>query len=214
MLLVWEPMSQMLAKMRLSRIQLWQLVMKPESPKPRILRLVVLWERKCRNLVPLWVGVPLSWLLRKTPNSPEQIDSIHNAVVNAIGARFDQAIWQLMLRFMKLNFGYFVVCWWRNFEWTAFAWYLRAASQKFIGIVLASYLRCFSENAQKFKPSDAEVQVLDEDNQQMLSEPEALVWINSELLNDLIQENLIMYSTALRDILRLVPQVRETLISI
>ena len=40
----------------------------------------------------------------ETPRTTEQIDSIHNAVVNAIGARFDQVDLATHVRSMKWNF--------------------------------------------------------------------------------------------------------------
>ena len=57
----------------------------------------------------------------------------------------------------------------------------------------------FLRMLKKFKPNDAEVQVLDEDDQQMLAGTRSLgSGLTPELLNDLIQEKPDNVSTALR----------------
>ena len=69
-----------------------------------------------------------------------------------------------------------------------------------LGIVLALVVFViFLRMLKKFKPSDAEVQVLDEDDQQLLSGTRSLgSGLTPELLNDLIQEKPDNVGTALR----------------
>ena len=63
-------------------------------------------------------------------------------------------------------------------------------SKTYLGIVLALVVFViFLRMLKKFKPSDAEVQVLDEDDQQFLSGTRSLgSGLTPELLNDLIQK--------------------------
>jgi len=62
-------------------------------------------------------------------------------------------------------------------------------------VIFVMFLRMLK----KFKPSDAEVQVLDEDDQQLLSGTRSLgSGLTPELLNDLIQEKPDNVGTALR----------------
>ena len=69
-----------------------------------------------------------------------------------------------------------------------------------LGIILAlAIFFVFLRMLKKFKPNDAEVQVLDEDDQQMLAGTRSLgSGLTPELLNDLIQEKPDNVSTALR----------------
>ena len=68
-----------------------------------------------------------------------------------------------------------------------------------LGIILAlAIFFVFLRMLKKFKPSDAEVQVLDEDDQQMLIKTRSLGSGLTRALNDLIQEKPHNVSTALR----------------
>ena len=72
--------------------------------------------------------------------------------------------------------------------------------ENLLGIILAlAIFFVFLRMLKKFKPNDAEVQVLDEDDQQMLAGTRSLgSGLTPELLNDLIQEKPDNVSTALR----------------
>jgi flagellar M-ring protein FliF len=138
----------------------------------------------------------------ETPRSTEQIESIHNAVVNAIGARFDQVDLATHVTVHEVDFL------------PAFVGPAGETLNQFqnildtygphlknlLGIILAvAIFVVFLRMLKKFKPSDAEVQVLDEDDQQMLSGTRSLgSGLTPELLNDLIQEKPDNVSTALR----------------
>jgi flagellar M-ring protein FliF len=69
-----------------------------------------------------------------------------------------------------------------------------------LGVVLAlAIFIIFLRLLKKFKPSDAEVQILGEDDQQLLSGTRSLGrGLTPELLNDLIQEKPDNVSVALR----------------
>ena len=138
----------------------------------------------------------------ETPRSPEQIDSIHNAVVNAIGARFDQVDLATHVTVHEVEFqpafigpGGETLNQFQHLLDT-YGPHLK----NLLGIVLAiAIFVVFLRMLKKFKPSDAEVQVLDEDDQQMLSGARSLgSGLTPELLNDLIQEKPDNVSTALR----------------
>ncbi|MDG1138897.1 MAG: flagellar basal-body MS-ring/collar protein FliF [Opitutales bacterium] len=136
------------------------------------------------------------------PRSPAEIDSIHGAVVNAIGARFDQSDLTTHVTVHEVEFQ------------PSFAGPTGETLNQFqhlldtygphlknlLGIVLALVIFfVFLRMLKKFKPSEAEVQVLDEDDQQMLAGTRSLgSGLTPELLNDLIQEKPDNVSTALR----------------
>ena len=63
-----------------------------------------------------------------------------------------------------------------------------------MGVILALVISKVFKDVEKFKPSEAEVQVLNEDDQQLLSGTRSLEGLTPELLNDLIQENRIMWA--------------------
>ena len=129
----------------------------------------------------------------ETPRTTEQIDSIHNAVVNAIGARFDQVDLATHVTVHEVEFlPAFVGP--AGETLNQFQHILDTYGphlKNLLGIVLAiAIFVVFLRMLKKFKPSEAEVQVLDEDDQQMLSGTRSLgSGLTPELLNDLIQEN-------------------------
>lgn len=138
----------------------------------------------------------------ETPRTAEQIDGIHSAVVNAIGARFDQVDLDTHVTVHEVEFQ------------PAFVGPAGETLNQFqqildtygphlknlLGVILAiAIFIVFLRLLKKFKPSDAEVQILDEDDQQMLSGTRSLgSGLTPELLNDLIQEKPDNVSTALR----------------
>jgi flagellar M-ring protein FliF len=138
----------------------------------------------------------------ETPRTTEQIDSIHNAVVNAIGARFDQVDLTTHVTVHEVEFlPAFVGP--AGETLNQFQHILDTYGphlKNLLGIVLAiAIFVVFLRMLKKFKPSEAEVQVLDEDDQQMLSGTRSLgSGLTPELLNDLIQEKPDNVSTALR----------------
>ena len=138
----------------------------------------------------------------ESPRTPAEIDNIHDAVVNAIGARFDQVDLETHVTVHEVEFQ------------PAFTGPAGETLNQFqnlidtygphlknlLGIVLAiAIFIVFLRMLKKFKPSEAEVQVLDEDDQQMLAGTRSLgSGLTPELLNDLIQEKPDNVSTALR----------------
>jgi len=139
----------------------------------------------------------------ETPRTADEISSIHEAVVNAIGARFDKeadltthvTVHEVVFQpaFVgpageTLNqFQNFVETWGPHLK-------------TLLGVVIAiAIFVIFIRMLKKFKPNEAEVQVLDEDDQQMLSGTRTLgSGLTPELLNDLIQEKPDNVGTALR----------------
>ena len=138
----------------------------------------------------------------ESPRTADQIQSIHDAVVNAIGARFDQVDLQTHVTVHEVDFlpafmgpaGETL----NQFEHIlqTYGHHIK----NLVGIVLALVIFVmFLRMLKKFKPSDAEVQVLDEDDQQLLSGTRSLgSGLTPELLNDLIQEKPDNVGTALR----------------
>jgi flagellar M-ring protein FliF len=138
----------------------------------------------------------------ESPRSPEQIESIHDAVVNAIGARFDQVDLDTHVTVHEVDFlpafagpGGETLNQFQNFLDT-YGPHLK----NLLGVVLAlAIFIIFLRLLKKFKPSDAEVQILGEDDQQLLSGTRSLGrGLTPELLNDLIQEKPDNVSVALR----------------
>ena len=128
----------------------------------------------------------------ESPRSPEQIESIHEAVVNAIGARFDQVDLDTHVTVHEVDFlpafagpGGETLNQFQNFMDT-YGPHLK----NLLGIILAlAIFVIFLRLLKKFKPSEAEVQILGEDDQQLLSGTRSLGrGLTPELLNDLIQE--------------------------
>ena len=138
----------------------------------------------------------------ESPRSPEQIESIHDAVVNAIGARFDQVDLTTHVTVHEVDFlpafagpGGETLNQFQNFLDT-YGPHLK----NLLGVVLAlAIFIIFLRLLKKFKPSDAEVQILGEDDQQLLTGTRSLGrGLTPELLNDLIQEKPDNVSVALR----------------
>ena len=140
----------------------------------------------------------------ETPRAQAELENMVIAVANAIGARFDKGsdlsenVKVYEVEFKDANaFGSpaetlgqvqgFIDAYWPIIK-------------SFLGPLLAIvmfvvFLRMFK----KFKPSEAEVQVLDEDDQQLLAGTRSLgSGLTPELLNDLIQEKPDNVGTALR----------------
>lgn len=138
----------------------------------------------------------------ESPRTPDQIQGIHDAVVNAIGARFDSVDLETHVTVHEVEFlpafmgpaGETL----NQFEHIlqTYGHHIK----NLVGIVLALVIFVmFLRMLKKFKPSDAEVQVLDEDDQQLLSGTRSLgSGLTPELLNDLIQEKPDNVGTALR----------------
>ena len=138
----------------------------------------------------------------EAPRSTAEIEGIHNAVVNAIGARFDQLDLETHVTVHEVEFQ-------PSFVGPAGETLNQFQNlidtygphlKNLLGIILAiAIFIVFLRMLKKFKPSDAEVQVLDEDDQQMLAGTRSLgSGLTPELLNDLIQEKPDNVSTALR----------------
>ena len=154
------------------------------------------------------VGRSAAVLIAKgeTPRTPAQIEVIKESVVNAIGARFDLDD-QKLETYVTVN----------EVEFLDAASPFGAAGETasllkgffetwspvfktFLGPLLAIVMFIvFLRMLKKFKPSEAEVQVLDEDDQQLLAGTRSLgSGLTPELLNDLIQEKPDNVGTALR----------------
>ena len=150
------------------------------------------------------VGRSAAVLIAKgeSPRSTQEIDGIRDAVVNAIGARFDQSDLTTHVTVHEVEFL------------PAFVGPAGETLNKFqqvldtygphlknlLGVVLAlAIFVVFLRMLKKFKPRDAEVQVLNEDDQQLLSGTRSLgSGLTPELLNDLIQEKPDNVGTALK----------------
>ena len=150
------------------------------------------------------VGRSAAVLIAKgeTPKTPAEIEVIKDSVVNAIGARFDDIDLSTHVTVHEVEFlesSAFAVgdtlSQWQNLIDTYLP-VLKSLLGPFLAIVmLIIFLRMFK----KFKPSEAEVQVLDEDDQQLLAGTRSLgSGLTPELLNDLIQEKPDNVGTALR----------------
>ena len=138
----------------------------------------------------------------ESPRSPDQIQGIHDAVVNAIGARFDQVDLATHITVHEVDFlpafvgpgGETLNQFQRILD--TYGPHLK----NLFGVVLAIVIfMVFLRMIKKFKPNDAEVQILGEDDSQYLSGTKALGGgLTPELLNDLIQEKPDNVSVALR----------------
>ena len=138
----------------------------------------------------------------ESPRSPDQIQGIHDAVVNAIGARFDQVDLTTHITVHEVDFlpafvgpgGETLNQFQRILD--TYGPHLK----NLFGVVLAIVIfMVFLRMIKKFKPNDAEVQILGEDDSQYLSGTKALGGgLTPELLNDLIQEKPDNVSVALR----------------
>jgi flagellar M-ring protein FliF len=154
------------------------------------------------------VGRSAAVLIAKgeAPRTAAQIEVIKESVVNAIGARFDLEDQQLQT-YVTVNEVEFLdadspfgaagetASFLKNFfdTWSPL---MKSLLGPFLAIVmLVIFLRMYK----KFKPSEAEVQVLDEDDQGLLAGTRSLgSGLTPELLNDLIQEKPDNVGTALR----------------
>ena len=136
------------------------------------------------------------------PRSPEQIQSIHDAVVNAIGARFDQVDLDTHVTVHEVDFlPAFVGPGGETLnEFQRILDTYGPHLKNLLGVVLALVIfMVFLRMIKKFKPNEAEVQILGEDESQYLSGTKALGGgLTPELLNDLIQEKPDNVSVALR----------------
>jgi len=154
------------------------------------------------------VGRSAAVLIAKgeAPRTAAQIEVIKESVVNAIGARFDLEDQQLQT-YVTVNEVEFLdadspfgaagetASFLKNFfdTWSPL---MKSLLGPFLAIVmLVVFFRMFK----KFKPSETEVQVLDEDDQGLLAGTRSLgSGLTPELLNDLIQEKPDNVGTALR----------------
>ena len=138
----------------------------------------------------------------EAPRSPEQIQSIHDAVVNAIGARFDQVDLDTHVTVHEVDFlPAFVGPGGETLnEFQRILDTYGPHLKNLLGVVLALVIfMVFLRMIKKFKPNEAEVQILGEDESQYLSGTKALGGgLTPELLNDLIQEKPDNVSVALR----------------
>ena len=138
----------------------------------------------------------------ETPRSTQEIEGIHEAVVNAIGARFDQSDIATHVTVHEVEFlPAFIGP--AGETLNQFQHILDTYGphlKNLLGVVLAvAMFVIFLRMLKKFKPTDAEVQVLDEDDQRLLTGTRSLgSGLTPELLNDLIQEKPDNVGTALR----------------
>ncbi len=150
------------------------------------------------------VGRSAAVLIAKgeSPRSAQEIDGIRDAVVNAIGARFDQSDLTTHVTVHEVEFlPAFVGP--AGETLNQFQQILDTYGphlKNLLGVVLAlAIFIVFLRMLKKFKPSDAEVQVLNEDDQQLLTGTRSLgSGLTPELLNDLIQEKPDNVGTALK----------------
>jgi flagellar M-ring protein FliF len=150
------------------------------------------------------VGRSAAVLIAKgeTPKTPAEIEVIKESVVNAIGARFDDLdltthVTVHEVEFLESStFGVGdTIGQWQSLVDT-YGPILKTLLGPLLALVMfIVFLRMFK----KFRPSEAEVQVLDEDDQQLLAGTRSLgSGLTPELLNDLIQEKPDNVGTALR----------------
>ena len=138
----------------------------------------------------------------ESPRTAQEIDGIRDAVVNAIGARFDQLDLNTHVTVHEVEFlPAFVGP--AGETLNQFQQILDTYGphlKNILGVVLAlAIFVVFLRMLKKFKPNDAEVQVLNEDDQQLLSGTRSLgSGLTPELLNDLIQEKPDNVGTALK----------------
>lgn len=140
----------------------------------------------------------------ETPKTAAEIDVIKESVVNAIGARFDENtdltthVTVHEVEFMESSaFG---AAGDAIGKWQSLIEEYGSLFKTLLGPLLAIVMFfVFVRMFKKFKPSEAEVQVLDEDDQQLLAGTRSLgSGLTPELLNDLIQEKPDNVGTALR----------------
>ena len=141
----------------------------------------------------------------ETPRTAEDISVIRESVINAVGARFNLEENELLthvtvneVAFQSSSIGGLGGESLDKFQQFVDTW--GPHLKTLLGIVLAlTMFIVFIKMLKKFKPNDAEVQVLDEDDQQLLAGTRSLgSGLTPELLNDLIQEKPDNVGTALR----------------
>ena len=141
----------------------------------------------------------------ETPRTAEDINVIRESVINAVGARFNLEENELLthvtvneVAFQSSSIGGLGGESLDKFQQFVDTW--GPHLKTLLGIVLAlTMFIVFIKMLKKFKPNDAEVQVLDEDDQQLLAGTRSLgSGLTPELLNDLIQEKPDNVGTALR----------------
>ena len=141
----------------------------------------------------------------ENPRAPEDIAVIREAVINAVGARFNLEESELLTHVSVKEVVF------QNSAISGLGGETIDQFEKFVdkygphlktllGVVLAvAMFIVFLRMLKKFKPNDAEVQILDEDDQQLLAGTRSLgSGLTPELLNDLIQEKPYNVGTALR----------------
>ena len=141
----------------------------------------------------------------ENPRAPEDIAVIREAVINAVGARFNLEESELLTHVSVKEVVF------QNSAISGLGGETIDQFEKFVdkygphlktllGVVLAvAMFIVFLRMLKKFKPNDAEVQILDEDDQQLLAGTRSLgSGLTPELLNDLIQEKPDNVGTALR----------------
>lgn len=126
------------------------------------------------------------------PRTPAEIDSIHDAVVNAIGARFDKVDLSSHVTVHEVEFlpSFIGPAGETLNQFENIINNYGPLLQNLLGVFLAlSIFVIFLRMLKKFKPSDAEVEVLNEDDPQLLALRRSTGdGLTPELLNDLIQE--------------------------
>jgi flagellar M-ring protein FliF len=126
------------------------------------------------------------------PRTPAEIDSIHDAVVNAIGARFDKVDLSSHVTVHEVEFlpSFIGPAGETLNQFENIINNYGPLLQNLLGVFLAlSIFVVFLRMLKKFKPSDAEVEVLNEDDPQLLALRRSTGdGLTPELLNDLIQE--------------------------
>lgn len=148
----------------------------------------------------------------ESARTTEDINIIREAVINAVGARFNLdesgklvAVGDLLTHvsinevvFQDSSMGGFGGDATDKFE--EFINKYGSHGKTLVGVILAvTMFIVFLRMLKKFKPNEAEVQVLDEDDQQLLAGTRSLgSGLTPELLNDLIQEKPDNVGTALR----------------
>ncbi|MDG0964121.1 MAG: flagellar basal-body MS-ring/collar protein FliF [Opitutales bacterium] len=141
----------------------------------------------------------------ESPRTAEDIDVIREAVINAVGARFNLEESELLTHVSVKEvvfqdpaiggIGGETLDQFQNFV-DKYGPHVKTL----VGVILAIALFIvFITMLKRFKPNEAEVQVLDEDDQQLLAGTRSLgSGLTPELLNDLIQEKPDNVGTALR----------------
>ena len=152
------------------------------------------------------IGRSVAVLIAKgeTPRTAEQIKILKDSVINAVGARFNNET--NLESDVTVNEVDFVASGLGGIgaetidQVDQFVDKYGSLIKNLVGGLLAVVMFVvFLRMLKKFKPNDAEVQVLDEDDQQLLAGTKSLgSGLTPELLNDLIQEKPDNVGTALR----------------